>query len=96
LQSAEPILPEPQYVHDAMLLYADFHGERDYRRGTCRWQSLGNAARQCDIAVDGALHGARVDAETARRIVLHMAEYCDGAEGEATFENSRANPLTTE
>lgn len=92
LQSAEPILPEQRYVHDAMLLYAEFYGDINPRYGTARWQKLGDAAAQCGIAVDGALHGARVDAETTRRIVLHMAEYREAAEGDTMGETATEEP----
>jgi DNA polymerase-3 subunit epsilon len=59
----------------AMLLYAKFYGERDSHFNGYRWQRLGDAAQQCGIAVPGELHGARVDAEVARRILEHMARW---------------------
>ncbi len=76
-QSLPTIDPVFQRIHwrCAMLLYAKFHGESDPRFGNWRWQKLGQAAQQCQIDVPGDLHGARVDAEVARRVLEHVARW---------------------
>jgi DNA polymerase-3 subunit epsilon len=61
-------------VYDAMLLFAQFHGEWDYRHSHYKWFKLGVACQMCNIAPVGQLHGAAVDAEMTRRLVKFMAE----------------------
>jgi len=61
-------------VHDAMLLFAKFRGVNDFRHGHYQWFKLGEACRMCNIAPVGQLHGAAVDAEMTRRLVVFMAE----------------------
>lgn len=57
--------------HCIMELYAAFHGERDPRYGTYRWQRLEVARSQCGIALPNA-HRARADALLARAVLRHM------------------------
>jgi hypothetical protein len=65
-------LPNTQFVC-IMQLYAQFHGERDYRSGGYRWQTLDRAGMQCGIKLPNA-HRARADAFLARAILHFMAE----------------------
>jgi DNA polymerase-3 subunit epsilon len=57
----------------AMLLYAEYHGEWNDYRGNYRWQRLGNAARQCGLAIPPDLHRAAADAELTRRLLQYIA-----------------------
>ncbi len=65
-------LPATQFVC-VMKLYAQFHGERDYRSGEYRWQALEKAGMQCGIKLPNA-HRAKADALLARAILHFMAE----------------------
>jgi DNA polymerase-3 subunit epsilon len=58
----------------AMLLYAEFWGERSDYYGDYRWQKLESAAHQCGIAIPPGLHRARTDAELCRQVVLAIAQ----------------------
>jgi DNA polymerase-3 subunit epsilon len=58
----------------AMNLYATFYGKWNNYRGSYKWQSLINAARQCGIKAPNNLHRAAGDADLTRLIVQHMAE----------------------
>jgi DNA polymerase-3 subunit epsilon len=56
-----------------MLLYAQFRGEWDSRRGGYRWHSLENARLQCRLSLPNA-HRARADALLARAVLEYMAQ----------------------
>jgi DNA polymerase-3 subunit epsilon len=60
-------------VHCAMELYAEWWGEWNDYHGSFRWQKLGAAARQQNIALPPDLHRARADAELTRRLMEAMA-----------------------
>lgn len=68
--------------HCAMELYAEFFGEWNSYHGSYRWQKLGDAGRQCRVALpsDMKLHRALADAELTRQIVLHVAAAIQEAE----------------
>ncbi len=57
----------------AMELYAVYYGDWNSYHGSYRWQRLNKAAQQCNIELSDT-HRALADAETTRRIVLHIAE----------------------
>jgi DNA polymerase III subunit epsilon len=54
-----------------MQLYAQYYGEWDRARRSYRWQSLGNAGRQCSIALPNR-HRAREDALLARQVLQYI------------------------
>jgi DNA polymerase-3 subunit epsilon len=55
-----------------MVLYAQYHGAWDRRRGSYRFQSLAVAGEQCQIALPNS-HRARADAALARAVLIYMA-----------------------
>lgn len=55
-----------------MLLYAQFIGEKDYRRGSFRLHSLDKAGRQCRIPIPNS-HRAVDDTLLARQVLRYMA-----------------------
>jgi len=57
----------------AMLLYAEFAGDWDAYRSSCRWHKLINAVVRCGITLPPRLHRARADAEITRQLLMHMA-----------------------
>jgi DNA polymerase-3 subunit epsilon len=57
----------------AMRLYARFAGIWNPRHGDYKWHRLEAAASQCHIGPPPATHRALADAETCRRLVIHMA-----------------------
>jgi DNA polymerase-3 subunit epsilon len=63
------------YWHCIMKLYAKFYGDWNEWHGNYRWIPLARAARYCEIEMPAGIHRARVDAELARQIVKHMAEW---------------------
>jgi DNA polymerase III epsilon subunit-like protein len=58
---------------DLMEAYAAFYGDWNHYHQSYRWQRLGAAGIQCEISLPANLHRAHADAETTRRILLHMA-----------------------
>ena len=60
-------------VHDAMQIYAAFVGQWDDYHGNYRWHKLGAACAACGLKPDGELHGADVDAEMTRRLLIYIA-----------------------
>lgn len=71
------------FWRDLMTPYSAFHGHYNSYRQDYRWQRLGAAGIQCDISLPANLHRAHADAETTRRILLHMANVDRKAELEA-------------
>ncbi len=69
-----PAFDLPFRSYCAMDLYAKFYGEWNERRLSYAWQSLTKAALQCRIDPCGKFHRARADADTARRLLMCMAE----------------------
>ncbi len=59
--------------HCAMELYAEFYDDWSEYHGNYRWQKLGAAAAQCGIETPEGAHRARMDAETCRQVVRHVA-----------------------
>jgi DNA polymerase-3 subunit epsilon len=57
-----------------MKLYARFYGKWNPRYGNYRWQSLENAARQCNISTPQT-HRAVDDVMLTRALLHHMAEW---------------------
>jgi DNA polymerase-3 subunit epsilon len=59
----------------AMLIYADFRGERDDYHGHSRWWRLDEACLQMRVDRSGIrLHSAAGDAELTRRLIYAMSE----------------------
>ncbi len=58
----------------AMELYAEFYGAWNDYHGSYTWQSLSNAAHQCNIKIPANLHRAVGDAELTRLVLRHVAE----------------------
>jgi DNA polymerase-3 subunit epsilon len=56
-----------------MKLYAQFHGEWNYRTGSYRWHSLEVAGQQCHLPLPNT-HRAKEDALLARAVLHYMAE----------------------
>lgn len=55
-----------------MKLYAYFYGERDFRKGGYRWQSLEDAGRQCGIELPNA-HRSKDDTLLTRELLHFIA-----------------------
>jgi DNA polymerase-3 subunit epsilon len=68
------LLPEGTSFFCLMKLYAQFYGERNYKTGDYRWQSLDNAAKQCMIPLPNA-HRSIADSLLARALLRHMADH---------------------
>jgi len=62
-------------VYDAMTIYSEYAGYWDDYHGNYRWHKLGVACAACGLKVDegSQLHGAAVDAEMTRRLLLYVA-----------------------
>ena len=60
-------------THCIMNLYAQYYGAWDDWHGSYTWQSLGNAARQCDLTWEGEPHTALSDARMALAVLRHIA-----------------------
>lgn len=56
-----------------MKLYAQYYGDWNARRGGYRWQSLGNAGKQCGIPLSNT-HRAKDDTLLTRAIMTYMAD----------------------
>jgi DNA polymerase-3 subunit epsilon len=61
---------------DIMLLYAQYKGDWNTRRGGYRWHSLENAGRQCGIPLPNT-HRAKDDTLLTRALLHHMAQAMD-------------------
>jgi len=57
---------------DLLKLYAEYHGERDPRRGGYRYHSLASAGKHCGIALPNA-HRSTADTLLTRALMLHIA-----------------------
>lgn len=67
--------PQTEFF-DIMLLYAQYKGDWNTRRGGYRWHSLENAGRQCGIPLPNT-HRAKDDTLLTRALLLHMAGAMD-------------------
>ena len=56
-----------------MEMYAAFHGAWDDYHESYTWQSLGDAAAQTGVVVEGTPHRALADARAALGVLKHMA-----------------------
>jgi len=62
----------------AMLAYAEFYGQWDDYREQCKWQRLGNAAKQQGVVIEGTAHRALADCKMTLGVIASMAgKWCD-------------------
>lgn len=60
-------------IQCAMLAYAEYWGEWDFKRETWRWQKLGTAADQQSVELDAPAHRARADCMMTLGVIMAMA-----------------------
>lgn len=61
------------HLQCAMLAYAEYWGEWDFKRETWRWQKLGAAASQQGVELDAPAHRARADCMMTLGVLMAMA-----------------------